>query len=264
MKAPAATGAIHSFQDFQFDFGRHLRDPRRHPRPAGVPARRTAIYSELLYNNLEGFLLACFPVSHVLICKRRWPRLVRAFFREARCHTPYFREIPREFLRWLTGTDSLPVKLPPWLPELAHYEWVELALDVMDTPTPACDPAGDLMDGVPVLAPALMNLAYAWPVHRIGPDYRPRKPPAKGPTQLLVYRDAADAVQFIEQNPVSARLVALLQEGRLTGRAACRAIAAELAHPQPEAVVTHGAQLLEDLRAAGAILGAKPHTEREP
>ncbi|MBU0752867.1 MAG: putative DNA-binding domain-containing protein [Gammaproteobacteria bacterium] len=246
-----------AFQQFQLAFGRHLRDPRRHPRPAGVPARRGRIYGELLYNNLEGFLLACFPVTRRVLGERRWPRLVRAFFREARCHTPYFREIPREFLRWLVETDELPVAVPPWLRELAHYEWAELAVDVMDAVAPAHDPAGDLLDGAPVLAPALMNLAYAWPVQRIGPDFRPRKPVA---TQLLVFRNDADDVNFIELNPVAARLVALLQEdtgaGR-TGRTACLAIAAELAHPQPDAVVAHGAALLAELRAAGAILGAR-------
>ncbi|MBA3033683.1 MAG: putative DNA-binding domain-containing protein [Gammaproteobacteria bacterium] len=244
-----------AFQQFQIDFGRHVRDPRAHPRPTGVSARRAGIYSELLYNNLEGFLLACFPISHELLGQRRWPKLVRAFLRDARCHTPYFREIPREFLRWLSQAETLPVKLPPWLGELAHYEWVELALDVMETKTPAHDPTGDLLAGVPVLAPAMMNLAYSWPVQRIGPDYRPRKPQV---THLLVYRDRADEVQFIEQNPVSARLLALLQEGQRNGREACLAIATELQHPQPEAVVAHGARLLEELRVAGAIFGAAP------
>jgi uncharacterized protein (UPF0276 family) len=49
------------FQEFQIAFGRHLRDPRGRERPAGVPARRAGLYRELLRNNLEGFLLACFP-----------------------------------------------------------------------------------------------------------------------------------------------------------------------------------------------------------
>jgi len=187
-----------AFQQFQHDFGRHLRDPRKAARPAGVPARRAAIYGELLFNNLTGFLDACYPVT--------------------------------------------------------HYEWVELALDVMDAPTPAHDPRGDLMAGIPVLAPALMNLAYAWPVQRLGPDYRPRKPRQ---THLLVYRDAGDDVQFIELNPVSARLVDLLQEARLTGRAACSAIAAELGHADPQTVISHGAILLTELRAAAAIWGAR-------
>ena len=241
------------FQEFQISFGRHLRDPRGSERPAGVPARRAGLYRELLRNNLEGFLLACYPVSREVLGTRRWTRLVDAFFRDARCQTPYFREIPREFLRWLTETPALPVALPPWALELAHYEWVELALDVMEVSTPAHDPAGDLMAGRPLLAPALMNLAYQWPVHRIGPAWRPRK---RQPVQLLVYRDAADAVRFIELNPVSARLVALLLEAGASGTATCRRIATELQHPDPAAVLAHGAALLEELREAGAIPGA--------
>jgi hypothetical protein len=240
------------FQEFQLAFGRHLRDPRGRTRPEGVPARRAGLYRELLRNNLEGFLLACYPVSLEVLGTRRWTRLVDAFFRDARCQTPYFREIPREFLRWLTETPVLPVALPPWTLELAHYEWVELALDVMEVSTPAHDPAGDLMDGRPVLAPALMNLACQWPVHRIGPAWRPRKPQ---PVQLLVYRDDTDAVRFIELNPVSARLVALLQEVGASGTAACLQIAMELQHPDTAAVLAHGAALLNELRNAGAILG---------
>ena len=240
------------FQEFQIAFGRHLRDPRGRERPAGVPARRAGLYRELLRNNLEGFLLACFPVSREVFGTRRWSRLIDVFFRDARCQTPYFREIPREFLRWLTETPSLPVALPPWALELAHYEWVELALDVADVATPAHDPSADLMSGRPVLAPALMNLACQWPVHRIGLAWRPRKPQA---TQLLAYRDATDAVRFMELNPVSARLVALLQQGTVTGAEACRQVAEELQHPNPAAVLAHGAALLDELRAAGAILG---------
>lgn len=241
------------FQQFQHDFGRHLRDPRGRHLPAGVPVRRAAAYRELLRNNLEGFLLACFPVSRRLWGARRWDRMVDAFFRDARCQTPWFREIPREFLRWLSESGALPVTLPPWAPELAHYEWVELALDVMDAPMPPHVASGDLLAGIPLLAPALMNLAYAWPVHRIGPDYRPRRPRA---TQLLVYRDRGDAVRFLELNPVSARLIALLAGATLSGEDACLRIATELKHADPAAVLRHGAGVLDELRAAGAILGA--------
>lgn len=241
---------MHDFQKFQLAFGRHIRDPRRAPRPADVPARRMAIYNELLFNNLTGFLDACFPIAQQILGEKRWRRLQRSFFRTARCRTPYFREIPRAFLDWLP-----PESGPRWLAELAHYEWVELALDVIDAATPAHDPQGDLMAGMPVLAPALMNLAYAWPVQRIGPDYRPRK---AQPTHLLVYRDAADDVQFIELNPVSARLVDLLQEARLTGHAACSSIAGQLGLADAQPVIRHGAALLAQLHSVGAILGVKP------
>jgi hypothetical protein len=170
-----------------------------------------------------------------------------------RCRTPWFREIPREFLDWLTATESA-LTGPAWLRELARHEWVELALDVMDAETPAHDPQGDLLTGIPVLAPALMNLSYAWPVQRIGPDYKPRKPRQ---TYLLAFRNEGDAVRFVELNAVSARLVALLEAGGLTARDACLQVAREIAHPDPDAVVAHGAALLAELREAGAILGTR-------
>jgi hypothetical protein len=51
------------FQDFQMAFAARLRDPRANPRPAGVPPRRMRAYEELLYNNIESFVGACFPIS---------------------------------------------------------------------------------------------------------------------------------------------------------------------------------------------------------
>jgi len=243
------------FQEFQYALGRHLRHPRSAKRPDDIPVRRTDIYRELVRNNLEGFLRACFPVTHALLGTRRWPRLVDAFFREARCHSPYFREIPREFLDWLLTAETLPVALPPWLAELAHYEWVELALDVMETAAlPNFDPEGDLLEGEPVLAPALMNLTYAWPVHQIGSTFRPRKPQ---PAHLLVFRNTADRIEFIELNPLSARLVTLLQKGGRSGREACTRIATELHHPSLDSLIRHGADMLNELRLADAILGRK-------
>lgn len=241
------------FQDFQMAFGRHLRDPHHAARPAGVPARRAAVYSELLFNNVAGFLDACFPVCRSMLGDTRWRRLNRAFFRDWRSHTPWFREIPREFVRYLQeGTVRQP--LPAWFAELAHYEWAELAMDIADGLAPP-SAEGDLLSGQPVLNPAAMSVAYAWPVHRIGPAFRPRRPVA---THLVIYRDSDDEVAFAEINPVTARLLALIAEGGCTGSDACRRIAGELGHADAEVVLTHGAALLVELQSLGIILGVKP------
>lgn len=241
------------FQDFQRAFAAHIRDPRRSPRPPGVPARRMAVYNELLFNNICGFLDTCFPVCRATLGEKRWRQLNRAYFREWPSQTPWFREIPREFVRYLNESTSKPV-LPAWFAELAHYEWVELAVDTMDCPMPKHSLDGDLLDGVPVLNPTLMNLTYQWPVHKIGPDYRPRKMQA---TQLLVYRNSDDKLQFVTSNAVTARLLALLEGGKLSGHAACLRIAEELAHPSPAAIVAHGRSLFEQLRQQGIVLGVK-------
>ena len=241
-----------AFQQFQRDFGRHLRNPHHAPRPAGLPARRVAAYNELLFNNICGFLDACFPVCRELLGESRWRCLNRTFYRDWPLHTPWFREIPREFVRYLADADIATAR-PRWLAELAHYEWAELAVDIMDAPLPEHDPTGDLMLGRPVLNPARLDLSYNWPVHRIGTDYRPQRPQA---TQLVVYRDADLAVQFTEINPVTAHLLALLVPGQLTGEASLTQIATALQHPDPAQVLAFGRDLLNDLHRQGIILGS--------
>jgi uncharacterized protein len=239
------------FQAFQHAFGRHLRDPHHTPRPPGVPARRMAVYNELLFNNITGSLDACFPLCRTLLGDIRWRRLNRTFFRDWKSPTPWFREIPREFVRYLNEY-AICQPLPAWFAELAHYEWIELVVDTMDCPIPPHDPVGNLMRQPIVLNPALRLLAYAWPVQRICPDFRPRK---SQPTQLVVYRDAEDRVRFVATNPVTARLLALLGAQPTGGEAACRQIAAELQRTDPAPVIAFGADLLDDLRRQGIVLG---------
>ena len=240
------------FQRYQLAFTAHIRDPKATPRPAGVEARRMKIYNELLYNNVEGFLLACFPVLRQVLGTRKWARLVRAFFSAHRSRTPYFRQIPDEFIQFLQNEWAAPEGYPPWTLALAHYEWVELVLSVSNRAVDRdIDDAGDLLDGLPVLNPVLANLHYDWPVHRIGPRHTVR--PAD--TCLLVYRDATDQVQFSEINAFTARLLTLLEPGSLSGRAALEKITAESRHPDPALILRAGGALLAKLRMLGVILG---------
>jgi len=217
-----------------------------------VEARRMKIYTELLYSNIESFLLACFPVMRQVLGSRTWAKLVRAFYSTHRSHTPYFRQVPDEFVQFLQNEWAPPVGYPPYLLALAHYEWIELVLSVSNRDVDgAVDAGGDLFEGVPVLNPVLANLRYDWPVHRIAP--RRKVQPAE--THLLVFRDPADQMQFSEINAFTARLLALLEPGTRSGRGALETIAVESRHPDPGLVLQAGGALLADLRGRGAILG---------
>ncbi|MDP2029340.1 MAG: putative DNA-binding domain-containing protein [Thiobacillus sp.] len=240
------------FQRYQYAFTAHIRDPKAQPRPAGVNARRMKIYSGLLYTNIESFLLACFPVLRQVLGVRKWSALVRDFFRTHHSHTPYFRQIPDEFIQFLQNEWTPPAGYPPFTLALAHYEWIEMVLSVSNRSVDrAFDPAADLLDGVPLLNPVLANLRYDWPLHRIAP--RRKTQPLE--THLLVFRDAADQIQFSEINAFTARLLTLLEPGSLSGRAALQQVAAESRHPDPALILQAGSVLLQDLRARGAILG---------
>jgi hypothetical protein len=242
-----------SFQKYQYAFAAHIRDPKSTPRPAGASAQRMGAYNELLYNNIESFLLACFPVLRKMLGSRKWARLVRAFFSEHRSHTPYFRQIPDEFLQFLQSGWQPEEDYPDYLVELAHYEWIELVLSVSnrDEQMPEIDPIGDLIDGRPLLNSVLANLAYRYPVHRI----RPRVKVTESPTYLLVFRDADLQVRFMEQSAVSARLLAVLEKGKRTGREAVGQLAAELGQANPDRLIGFARGYLEELRQAGAVLG---------
>lgn len=241
-----------AFQEFQHQMAAHLRDPHHTRRPPGVPGRRMRVYNELLFNNVCGFLDSCFPVSHQLLGEARWRRLCRTFYRDWPSHTPWFREIPREFVRYLSE-HHIAQPLPVWLAEMARYEWAELAVDVMDVTPPAHDPQGDMMLSSVCLNPARVDVVSPWPVHRIGPDWQPRQ---AEPTFLVVFRDAQLDVQFAEINVVTAHVLSLLVQG-LTGQQAFAQLAIEMKHPDPQALQGFGQQLLISLREQGVLLGTR-------
>ena len=247
------------FARLQADFAGHLRDPRSRPPPAGIEPRRMQVYRELIFNNIAGFIRNGFPVLWGLLGDARGNRLVRDFLVRHRSETPYFLEIGREFLAYLQEEYQPEPEDPDFLLELAHYEWVELALDVADSELPreGIDPHGDLLNGRPVVSPLAWVLSYRYQVHLLGPGFRPAEPPPTA-THLVVYRNRADEVNFLEINAVTARLLQLLgsdPESRPTGEGALAAIAVELGQEDAAPVVTAGRQIPARLRELEVLLG---------
>ena len=254
------SSARNSFRDIQYQFTRHIRDPENAPAPGDIEERRMAIYRDLLYRNVESFLANSFPVLRKILKDDEWHALMREYFKNHRSRTPLFPRMPQEFLQYLQDNTGTAEGLYPFLLELAHYEWVELALsiDTREIRQNGIDADGDLLSGIPVLNELSWSLAYQYPVHRIGPDNLPVEKPAQ-PTCLLVYRDRRDKIRFIELNPLAARLVDCLKhnQDKKTGREILTGIAGEIAHPDPEIVVNGGCAILEDMRSKQIVLGTE-------
>ena len=241
----------------QYAFAANIRDPARNPAPQDIEERRMQIYRELFYNNVENFISGTFPVLRKIYSDTDWHALVREYFSRHRSRTPLFHEIPREFLNWLENERTDNPADPPFLYELAHYEWVELALSIAETTSDpaAVDPQGDLLNGIPVLSPLAWHLAYRYPVHRIGPHYLPEQP-GPTPTCLVVYRDREDEVGFLEINSVTKRLLELIDAGTSrTGKALLACIATEMSHPQPDVVISGGADIMKNLLQKQVLMG---------
>ena len=239
----------------QFALARHVRDPERNAPPPGIEERRLAIYRDLFFNSIEGLLAGNFPVIRQTFDDAHWRALVREFYAEYRCTTPLFTEIGREFVRFLELRDVDPQA--PWLHELAHYEWVELALQIAEDALPGHVAAGDLLEGRPLVSPHAWALAYRWPVQQIGPHFQPISAP-EAPTLLLVRRDAAGDVHFSQLSPLVYRLLALLGEGgHGSGREVLRALALEAGATDVDAFVQEGTAMFERLRTEGVLPGVE-------
>ena len=249
-----------AFQARQYAFAAYIRDPDNTAVPDGVDPRRMAVYRDLFFNNLRNLLGTTFPVLRRICGEAGWSCLVRAFLRQHRATTPYFPQLPREFLHFIesgltTGSDE-----PPFQAELAHYEYAELEVaqsteaDEPDT----VDPGGDLLAEVPVATAACRVHEYRWPVHRVSADFIPDAPSAE-PVHLAVFRGADEKVHFAELNAVTAALLTRVRDnpGRLTGRRLLEELARELGLADAQTFVAHGAHMLREMRARGLLAGSR-------
>lgn len=197
-----------SFQQIQLDFTRYLRSPELNPLPQGMEQRRMAVYRELVVNNIAGLLSGVFPVIRSLLSDAEWNQLIADFIAQHCCKTPYFLEISEEFLQYLVSSKALQQTLP-FICELAHYEWIELAVDVSEEELPTQQPVPqDIFAATFSLSPLAIPLHYEYPVHKIASNFIPNIPE---PVDLVVYRNYADAVKFLQISSHTQRLLQLMQ-----------------------------------------------------
>jgi len=248
------------FQEKQYAFAAHIRDPEHAPAPEDIEDRRMAIYRGLFFNNLRNLLSNMFPVLKKLHSKEKWAAIIRQFMQEHYATTPYFLQLPQEFLEFLQteyepGDDDF-----PFLLELAHYEYAELALSISELANDlsGVDPDGDLLINMPVKSVLTNVYAYQYAVHRISADYLPDAPDEQA-TYLAVYRSSDDKVGFLELNPITASLleaIAVNEQG-LSGELLLRVLADVSNYPDVDAFIAHGKAALEEMRQLEILTGTR-------
>jgi hypothetical protein len=223
---------IPEFQKKQYAFAAHIRDPDNVAAPEGVEDRRMAIYRELFFNNIRNLLATMFPVLRKLHSDDRWHDFIRQFMQQHRAETPYFLQLPQEFLTFLQNEYQARDDDYPFLVELAHYEYIEIALSISED-------SNNLED--------------------IDPEEFTPSEPAEQPVFIAVYRRTDDSVGFLELNPITARLLEAIDDndGHLTGEALLRALATEINYADVEALVQHGAAALEEMRQLEILTGTR-------
>ncbi len=248
------------FQKKQYEFAAHIRDPEHVAAPDGIEDRRMGVYRHLFFNNLRNLLGGMFPVIRKILSDDQWDALIRQFMQQHKAVTPYFLELPQEFLGFLQNEYQLRDDDYPFLLELAHYEYAEIALSVSEEENDpsGVDPSGDLLADIPVKSALAWVFAYTYPVHRISKNYLPDRP-AEAPVCIAIYRKSDDSVAFLELNAVTARLLDAIENNSegLTGQQLLHSLATEIDYANVDALLEHGRQALEELRQLEILTGAR-------
>ena len=240
------------FITLQRAFTQHLRDPDRVAAPP-LPERGLAVYRNAIFLNIERFMRDNFPRVADAFPPDQWAALVRDYLIRHRADTPVFVELLGEFLHYLAH-ERQQAGDPPWLYEVAHFDWLENALASDERVSPAASDDGvDLLDTPLQVNPVHEVVSYRFPVHAIDANYRPDAPPAQ-PTLLVAFRDAEDDFAVLDMNPVAIALFEGVRDGE-PARAVLARIADGLNHPDPAKVLAGGVALLERWLARGLLLG---------
>ncbi len=241
------------FQQTQYQFAAYIRDPEHQAIPDQLESRRMAIYRDLFFNNINNTLSTAFPVIRQLMTQNDWLNLVRSFMKDHFCQSPRFVDVSKEFINYLHQQNDVD-KAMPFLHELAHYEWVELALSIAEEEwqQSEIDEHTNLLAMSYQGSPLAWLLSFDFPVHQISHDFQPTSA-SETPHFLLVYRNQADEVKFIELNGLSAHLFE-----RITAGEDVDSVIDSIAEVMPQLdrqLITNGARdLITDWLAKGILL----------
>ncbi|WP_213995696.1 putative DNA-binding domain-containing protein [Arsukibacterium sp.] len=250
---------LNDFSQVQQQLAAYIRNPDSAPPPTGVEPRRLKVYRELFFNNVKGFLDTAFPVLKTLYSEQNWTALARQFFSNYACHSPYFLHIAEQFATFLQDYQPTAAD-PPFLAELAHYEWAELYIATLtsEQQLPAlsqAELASDALSSTRLqLSELAMLCAYQYPVQQICVDFQPAEPTQ--PVFFLLYRNSEHEVKFVQLNQATLLLLnTLAEQPGLTFNALIQALSPQLPGLTEQQLQQGALPLLQDLAGKGAICG---------
>ncbi len=247
-------------QQQQLAFAAYIRDPQKHHAIEGLEEERMAVYRDLFFNNIQETLASAFPVLHKVLDAEQWQILCEQFFADFQCHTPYLSRLPYEFVTYLKQSQ---VNDPPWLIELAQWEWTELELFLAPDANITMATTQDVLNDIPMLSPLVRLQNFNYAVHNISVDYLPDAP-AEQAVHLLAWRKPDDDIGFMQLNAMSARLLEMIRDNKsCTVHDMLSSIAAEYSEFDPAVIMQGGLDALQSFLNNTIVYLSTPKDEEK-
>jgi uncharacterized protein len=206
-----------NFKQVQRDFCQSLRNPQQKHFPY-IETHQLALYQNQLNENIHQVLRAVFPTLHSILSDRQWQTLLYDFYAQHDSFDPYFYNISKAFVAYLQSKTRQ--HYPSFTNELAHYEWSELFLYLIDEPINYSTQMPDPLQKTPLLSPLSQLLIYQFPVHAITKQYQPET--RINPTYLLIVRNREHQVHHWPVDAITAKLYTSLEAEEMTGTVAIK------------------------------------------
>ncbi|MBC8072936.1 MAG: putative DNA-binding domain-containing protein, partial [Deltaproteobacteria bacterium] len=193
---------------------------------SGVGAERILVYRALVHNRLRTATREFIPRAAARRGRVGFRADFDAFMDERASTSAFLREVPGEFVAWVLPRWAADAALPGFLGDLARHE-------LLDTEVRNDPHGGDLPSGVAIDLELPLRfdgstrlMRYDWAVHELQLEVDDTAVPPQRPTRLLVFRDAAIKVRYLELTPWAAAVLEQLLVARRPVREGLLAAAA--------------------------------------
>ena len=219
-----------------------------------VDVERLLVYRSLVHNRMRNTIAEFLPRVVARIGSKRLTQDFAEFMHQRAARSPYLRDVPQEFVEWVTPRWLEDPAVDDYLVDLARHEL--LAQDVANDPAGGDLPTGE---GVALEWPlrfdgAARLMSYGYAVHLL--DKGTSDAPERRPIALLVYRDMKYKVRYLELTSFGAAILRRLMVEQMPVTAGLRAACSDLNTELDDDKLAIAAGLLADLADRGVMLGA--------
>ncbi len=219
---------------------------------------RMLVYRSLVHNRLRNVVREFIDRSAARRGKSEFRADFDAFMDEQAPVTPYLRDVPAEFVAWVTPRWTANEAVPPYLVDLARHELLET--DVRNDPAGGEEPTElPLALDRPLRFDGSCRLMrYAWAVHKLPYALEDTSTPPHVLTNLLVFRDRTGKVRYLEIGEWSALVLEELICRKLPVAEGLRRAADRDGASLDDERLAKAANLFAELADHGVLLGAEP------
>lgn len=219
---------------------------------------RMLVYRALVHNRLRNVVREFIGRSAARRGRAEFRADFDAFMAERAAKTFYLRDVPAEFVAWVSPRWTTDADAPRYLVDLARHELLET--DVRNDPAGG-EPATELplaLDRPLRFDGSCRLMRYGWAVHKLSYAIDDTTIPPEQPTILLVFRDRSGKVRYLEIGEWSAHVLEALMIDGLAVADGLRRAAERAGGALDDERLAKAANLFAELADHGVLLGAEP------